>query len=155
MRSRPQFTLRTLFVVVTIFALLLGAVGWWYRMQVAEHRRQLTIAERIQNTGRGIGWETQIPSILKWSENMPWSDAFLRINSLTIGLGPSDIGPDGLRDDVVSQLRSLASLTRLLLIIDTGDWNLRGENASLIKSYIEQTKLKLPYLEIEHMEHQG
>jgi hypothetical protein len=134
---------------------MLGAVGGWYGMHLAEHLRQLTLAERIQHTGRGIGWETQIPSVIKWSENMPGSNAFLRINRLTIGIGPSDIGPDGLSDGVISELRSLTSLKQLFIVIDCEDWNLRGEHNSLIESYIEQTKLKLPHLEIAYIAMKG
>ena len=66
MRFRPRFSLRTLFVALTVTCVLLSSGLLWFRIQQAAYRRQSKIAERIEKLNGSVRWESDTPASLKW-----------------------------------------------------------------------------------------
>ena len=106
-----RFSLRTLLVAITSICVLIAAVLFWYRGQEHEHGCQENIALRLKTLGAQVLWEKQTPGFLRWSSNLPISEAFQRIYSVssdnsTIGDANTNKILDELRD--ISSVRSVA-----------------------------------------------
>jgi len=65
-RWLPRFDLRSFFVALTLFCVLIGAAMAWYRTQLAEYDRQMRIAQSIKQLGCQVVWEENLPKWLHW-----------------------------------------------------------------------------------------